>query len=79
MSLDDVSKATNGWHEHGVNVYFAKEWHRSVDGGWDVNFCCLPELALVACFDIPFDILLKGWPPKSVQECVTGGVKAFVP
>jgi hypothetical protein len=75
--LGDVMKATNWWYEHGINIYLLKDRGRNGNGGWNANLRHLVELALVASADVPFDILLKGRPPKPVKY-VVGEVETFV-
>jgi hypothetical protein len=76
--LGDVTKAANWWHEHGIDIYLLKDGGRNGNDGWNANLHHLAELALVASADVPFDILLKGRPPKPVEECAACEVETFV-
>ena len=67
-SLYNVSEATGVRHEHGVDVSLAEEWRWRGDGRWDPDFGCLADLALVARFDVPPNIVSERRPPKAVEE-----------
>ena len=43
-----------------------------------MDFCCLMNLALVACLDVLFDVLCKCWPPEAVEEGMEGQVVTFM-
>src|SRR6266850_4801540 len=77
-SLSDVSKAADRRHEHGVNIYLPKDGRGDGDGGRNPDLHHLAKLALVASADVPLDVLLKGRPPKPVEERVVGGVETLV-
>ena len=66
-------------HQHGVDIYFMEEGGGGGDSRRDPDLGCLVELALVTSADVPLDILLKEGPPESVEECMAGGIKAFMP
>src|SRR5258708_37501118 len=78
MSLDNVAETGGRWHEHRVDVGFAKEGCREGNRGRDEDFSSLVKLALVASIDVPFDVLLESRPPESVEEGVLCGIEAFV-
>jgi len=65
-------------HIHGVDVDFVEKWRRRVDGGWEVDFGGLADLALVTSLNIPLDVGLEGWPPEAVEEGTACGVEALV-
>ena len=77
--MDDIPVAAAGWHEHGVDVCFAKEGRGGVDGGWKADIGGLMKLALVASADIPLNIVLEGRPPEAVEEGAPRGIEALVP
>ena len=80
MGLGDVMKATDRQHKHGVDVYLLKlkDGCEDGDGGQNADLCHLAKLALVISTDIPLDVLLKGGPPKPVEECAVDGVEALM-
>lgn len=48
------------------------------DSGWYADLGGLPELALMACVSVPFDILLEQWPPKAIKEGAARGIEPLV-
>jgi len=76
--LCDVPVSSCMQHEHGVNVYLAKERHRGVDNRQKLDLCCLLDLALVASLNVPFHVSLKGRPPEVVEKGAAGRIKALV-
>jgi hypothetical protein len=77
MSLDNVSKTTGGSHVHGINIGFAEEGSRNGNDRGDADFHDLMKLALVAHVDIPFDVVVKSWPPEMVEEGALSGINAL--
>jgi hypothetical protein len=76
--LRDVSKSGSAGHKHSININFAEEVGGDRNSRWNLNFGCFAQLALVACFYVPFDIVFEGWPPEPVEEDVAGRIKSFV-
>ena len=67
-SLNNVSEASRMGHEHSVNISFAEKGRWCGDGGWYPDFRCLADLALVARFDVPPNIVSERRPPKAVEK-----------
>ena len=65
-------------HEHCVDVYFAEKGCGCGNGGWNSDFCCLMDLALVAWFDVPTNIVSEQRPPTTIKECTQCRVKALM-
>lgn len=78
MCLHNIPEARGRWHKHCVNIDLAKKQHGGVDREWEANVGSLANLALMTGVDKPFDIVLEGWPPESVEEGVVCQVKSLV-
>jgi hypothetical protein len=48
------------------------------DSQWNPDFGRFAQLALVACFYVPFDVVFEGWPPELVEEDTVSRIKSFV-
>src|ERR1700677_73336 len=66
--LNDVSKTACVRHEHCVDVGFAEEGCWRGDSGWDPDFRCLADLALVTRFDVPPNVVSERRPPKAIEK-----------
>ena len=68
--MNDVPEPSGRQHEHSVDVNFAKQGGRDINGRRESDLCCLSKLALMTGFDIPLDVAFETWPPKTVEEGV---------
>jgi hypothetical protein len=76
--LHDVLKSGGVGHKHSIDINFAEEVGRDRDSWWNLNFGRFAQLALVACFYVPFDVVFEGWPPEPVEEDAASRIKSFV-
>jgi hypothetical protein len=65
-------------HVHGVDVYFAEEGRRVVDGWWKPDFGGLTDLALVTSLNVPLYVSVKCRPPEVVKKGVAHGVETLM-
>ena len=76
--LHDVSVATVRGHEHDVDVNFAKErGGRGRDWG-SLEFGELSGLTLMACLDVPPNVPMHSWPPKTILYACPNCEESFV-
>jgi hypothetical protein len=66
------------WHVYSVDVDFAEEGHRVVNGGWKPDLGGLVDLALVTSLNIPLHVGVKHGPPEAVKKGVARGVETLV-
>jgi hypothetical protein len=66
------------WHIHSVNVDFAEERHRVVNGGQKPDLGGLADLALVTSLNIPLHVSVERRPPEAVKKGVAHGVETLV-
>ena len=55
--LNNVSETSCIGHEHGVNVGLVEQGCWCGNGRWDLDFCCLVDLAFMAGLDVPPNIV----------------------
>jgi hypothetical protein len=76
--LCDVSKSGGVGHKHSIDINFVEEVSGDHDSQWNPDFGHFVQLALVACFYIPFDVMFEGWPLELVKEDAASRIKSFV-
>ncbi len=76
--LNNVLEARGMWHVYSVDIRFAKERCRQVDGWQQSGLHRLVELALMAGLDIPFNVAVERRPPEAVSDGAPCGVEALV-
>jgi hypothetical protein len=65
-------------HVHGVDVYFAEEGRRVINGWWKPDFGGLVDLALVTSLNVPLYVSVEHGPPEAVKKGAACGVETLM-
>lgn len=77
-SLNDITVGVGPRKVHDIDMDASEERCRGGNDGRDVQVGGLAYLTLVACPDVPLDIVVHKGPPKSLLNADADGEEAFV-
>lgn len=76
--VDDISVGAGSRHKKGIDMNLAEEGGDNRDGRRDVEVVGLTDLALVARFDKPPDVLVEIGPPEAEKKVAARSKYSFV-